>query len=115
MVASCPTKCDDNSNLKLHKIKAYALVKGEADYIAALQFGPIYTGFDVYDDFNSYTSGIYQHTTGTEGFGHAAEIVGYGEEDGIKYWKAKNTWGPLWGENGYYRILRGSNHCNFEN
>eukprot|EP00703_Trepomonas_sp_PC1_P003540 JAP93066.1 Cathepsin B [Trepomonas sp. PC1] len=112
---ACPTKCDDNSDLELYKIKSWAKVVGEEEFIAALQYGPIYAGFDVYADFNDYESGIYQHQASADTpFGHAAEIVGYGVEGGIKYWKAKNTWGPFWGENGYYRILRGENHCGFE-
>jgi hypothetical protein len=37
--------------------------------------------FTVYDDFLTYTSGVYQHTTGSELGGHAIEIIGWGVED----------------------------------
>lgn len=38
-------------------------------------------------------------------------IVGYGTEDGADYWIVKNTWGERWGEKGYFKLLRGKEHC----
>lgn len=73
----------------------------------ALQDGPVVGYMDVYDDFYSYSNGIYARTSGAsyEG-GHAILIVGY--DDGDKCWICKNSWGNNWGENGYFKIRRGN-------
>jgi cathepsin B len=76
--------------------------------------GPVEAGFTVYDDFPTYKSGVYQTTSRTVLGGHAVKILGWGVEDGTKYWLIANSWNYDWGDAGYFKILRGSNHCGIE-
>lgn len=77
----------------------------------------------VYRDFFSYRSGIYRHSAAAtpadeRSAYHSVRLIGWGEErvgyDVVKYWIAINSWGQWWGENGRFRILRGSNECEIE-
>ena len=37
------------------------------------------------------------------GIDHAVLMTGYGAENEIPFWNIKNSWGPGWGEKGFYR------------
>ncbi|XP_063959356.1 cathepsin B-like [Lytechinus pictus] len=76
--------------------------------------GPVEADFTVYADFLTYKSGVYQHTTGSELGGHAIKILGWGVEDGTDYWLVANSWNSEWGDNGFFKILRGENECGIE-
>jgi len=80
------------------------------------KWGPVVTSMDVYDDFYDYQEGtIYKHSpSSTLKGGHSVVIVGWGESEGNKYWICRNTWGKDWGENGYFKIQRGTNECSIE-
>ena len=85
-----------------------------------VEHGPIAVSFEVYNDFQHYTGGIYHHTGLEDKFNpweitnHVVLVIGYGEEKGVKYWIVKNSWGPDWGEDGYFRIMRGNDECSIE-
>ena len=56
--------------------------------------------------FQSYSSGILTSSSCGTNLDHGVLIVGYGEENGIKYWLVKNSWATTWGDNGYIKIGR---------
>nr|XP_021190827.2 uncharacterized peptidase C1-like protein F26E4.3 [Helicoverpa armigera] len=82
-----------------------------------MQSGPVQAIMTVYQDFFHYRDGIYRRSR----FGnnelkglHSVRVVGWGEENGDKYWIVANSWGTSWGEDGYFRIARGENESGIE-
>lgn len=91
------------------------------------QNGPLQAIFTVKEDFFAYRSGIYRHTGVSQSYPHiyqqtgyhSVRILGWGVDFGVngqrtKYWLCANSWGSNWGENGYFRILRGEDECGIE-
>ncbi|CAL8086596.1 unnamed protein product [Calicophoron daubneyi] len=76
--------------------------------------GPMEVDFEVYADFPSYQSGVYQHVSGGLLGGHAVRLVGWGKENDTPYWLIANSWNTDWGDNGYFKIFRGRNECGIE-
>lgn len=67
--------------------------------------GPVTACMDVYDDYFSYGGGVYHHVTGNKVGSHCVLVVGYSKSQGC--WICKNSWGPGWGEAGFFRIAYG--------
>ncbi|CAK8993737.1 Cathepsin B [Cleaved into: Cathepsin B light chain, partial [Durusdinium trenchii] len=118
-----PTKCDATAKAPHNDFKQdkYSY-KGKTQTTSGekaiqqmiMQGGPVETAFTVYSDFELYTHGIYHHVSGSEAGGHAVRMVGWGVDNGVKYWKIANSWNPYWGEKGFFRIRRGTNEGGIE-
>lgn len=120
------SRCLEKQDCKRYRATNYKYVGGyfgacnEEEMMAALQDGPVSVAFEVTPDFQQYRHGIYHATGLTDRFNpfrltnHAVLLIGYGEENGVKYWSVKNSWGASWGEDGFFRIRRGTNELNME-
>ena len=98
-----------------HGASAYS-VSGEANMMQEIyENGQVEGSFLVYEDFVTYQSGVYQHVTGEYLGGHAIKIIGWGVENGVKYWLCVNSWNDEWGDKGFFKIIRGTNDCGIEN
>jgi cathepsin X len=62
----------------------------------------------------NYTGGIFNDTTNDTTIVHDISVVGYGVENGTPFWHVRNSWGTFWGENGFFRIVRGTNNLAIE-
>lgn len=60
------------------------------------------------------TLGIYTHITGDFVCDHGVKLIGWGTTDGYKYWLLMNSFGPLWGEEGLFKIsMDGNDNTDF--
>ncbi|CAL8103516.1 unnamed protein product [Calicophoron daubneyi] len=80
--------------------------------------GPVIAVFEVFSDFANVGKGVYIHRGGFSSGYHAVRVIGWGVQnvsnERVPYWLAANSYGTQWGDGGFFRILRGSNHCHFE-
>jgi len=113
----CNTNCSNNASYTgdKHFVSNSYTVSG-VDQIAAeiANSGPVEAAFDVYSDFLTYKSGVYSHTSGDLLGGHAVKLIGYGTENGKDYWLAQNSWTTSWGDQGLFKIAKGSDECGME-
>jgi len=99
----------------IYKIEEYGSVKGELNMMNEIyQRGPISCAIADPSTLKEYTYGIYYDTTGRLEEDHEISVVGWGEENGVKFWRVRNSWGTHWGEDGFFRVVRGINNINIE-
>ncbi|VTJ90840.1 Hypothetical predicted protein [Marmota monax] len=100
---------------KHYGYSSYSVSSNEKEIMAEIyKNGPVEGAFTVFSDFLTYKSGVYKHVAGEMMGGHAIRILGWGVENGIPYWLVANSWNTDWGDNGFFKILRGEDHCGIE-
>eukprot|EP00397_Hematodinium_sp_SG-2012_P028593 GEMP01030119.1.p1 GENE.GEMP01030119.1~~GEMP01030119.1.p1 ORF type:complete len:440 (+),score=127.24 GEMP01030119.1:371-1690(+) len=119
MMANCLQQ--DHASATRHRYVGGYYGGCDEDAIARelVENGPLVVSFEPKDDFMYYSDGIYKSGPESvhqewERVDHAVLLVGYGEEAGQKYWRVQNSWGPGWGEGGFFRIARGENDSGVE-
>lgn len=92
--------------------------------------GPIIVALNATPELYYYSKGIFHsEAKKTEGkieknvkpweyTNHAVVCVGWGQEEindqTVKYWILKNSWGNTWGDNGYFKLYKGTNMASIE-
>lgn len=124
--SQCGLQCDVNLLEKRWRADNYHYVGGyyggasEPEMIRELVTGgPLVASFEPKNDLMYYGGGIYKSVPNQrsewERVDHAVLLVGFGEEaNGQKYWLLQNSWGNTWGEDGFFRMARGSDESGVE-
>lgn len=88
---------------------AFSFVHADEDSLkqAVAAVGPVSVGVHATcKSFLYYRSGVLNDAACRQKVDHGVLAVGYGTDESQDYWLVKNSWGTLWGEDGYIRIAR---------
>lgn len=118
MTQSCVAKLDKNKFVKGLKVGSWKAIDQNETIIAEqlMKIGPLSVALNA-ELLQFYHRGVFEphHFCNPKKLDHAVLLVGFGKEKtlfGEKiYWKVKNSWGPKWGEDGYFRIERNVGMC----
>jgi len=72
----------------------------------------VYNNF--YNFFTFHPAGIYTEASGSIVGGHCVKLIGWGTTSGQDYWLFANSWDTNWGDDGYFKMARGTNLCGIE-
>lgn len=115
---SCQAKVDSEKFVPNLKVVDWKRIDQNETEIAAqlMNYGPLSVALNA-ELLQFYFGGVFDpFLCNPKALNHAVLLVGWGVREsrifGTKpYWIVKNSWGSKWGENGYFRILRGKGKC----
>ena len=98
-------------------VTEYGSISGEQAMMnEIMERGPVGCGVNAVPLLN-YTGGVFTHDMEPRFnmVDHEVAVVGWGvDENGVKYWDMRNSWGEYWGEMGWARIERGRDTLKLE-
>ncbi|KAK3006341.1 hypothetical protein RJ639_017490 [Escallonia herrerae] len=95
-----------NKKVKIQMIQSLKDAS-EDQILQAIRKQPLGGATQLCWEFKKFSgNGVFEGSNCEADFKHAFLIVGYGIENGIKYYKIQNSWGTAWGEGGYAKIRR---------
>jgi len=110
--------CSTPKHYLTYRVAEYGHIEGDQELAMMTEIynrGPISCGISVPDDLvDKYNGGIFYDMTNSTEIDHDISVVGYGIENGTKYWVIRNSWGTYWGEAGFFRLVRGVNNIGIE-
>ncbi|XP_069111888.1 cathepsin L-like [Argopecten irradians] len=117
MSQSCVFKLNKSKFVPGFKVNTWKAISENETVIAdqLMQIGPLSVAMDA-ELLQFYHRGVFSsYFCSKTKLDHAVLLVGFGVEKGLfetkDYWTVKNSWGPKWGESGYFRIKRGDGMC----
>ncbi|MCO5606448.1 hypothetical protein L7F22_060636 [Adiantum nelumboides] len=115
-------QCKFDASKVAVKVANFSSVMVDEEQIAAnlVANGPLAIGINALF-MQTYIGGVSCPYVCGKNLDHGVLLVGYGESafsparlKAKSYWIIKNSWGPHWGEKGFYKICRGYNECGMD-
>ncbi|XP_063375998.1 cathepsin L-like proteinase [Cydia fagiglandana] len=105
--------CHEDHTKVVTKVTGYTIYKiVDEETLKQLVYetGPLSIAIDD-SDLAFHKKGILYPQKCKDDITHALLLVGYGVENGTKYWILKNSFGIENGDQGYFKLVRGINAC----
>jgi len=95
--------CEDHVMRSRKLLNAFSIPSNIEVIKQYIMLGPLYVTMTVYNSFFGYHEGVYEPIPGESPVGgHAIVMLGWDDHDSS--WICKNSWGPGWGMDGYFKI-----------